>query len=441
MPIPTKPPPPPRPSLPGNRPRTAAALLALATGAALLELLAGLSLGGFLLTGRAEAFTFLLFRPWVVVVLALVAMRHRWRWRAGVYAAFLSVAGLSESFAMLRLGNPEPWAEMLRGWVAGAAVALIVDVALALARRRGRRWAAAAAAVLACLLAVPAVRDGYRAAVAEPLPAAPASPKPEVLLMSALPLVWGEGGAFDPASRPAAIYTALGREFTLHPIDALDEESLGAARLLLLIQPRWLAPGELVALDAWIRRGGRAVILTDPRLDWHSDLPLGDIRRPPPTGLLGPLLDHWGLPMTPGREGRQVELVGGKRRLIMDHPGRLTPGTAACRAGPDFLADCRLGAGRAIVLADADLVRDELWVGPGPDGGSREHRRSDNPLVVADLLDRLAGVDRPRALGEARWHADDAAAAAVLRETILLLAGLGLLGVAARHLLRRRGAR
>ena len=36
-------------------------------------------------------------------------------------------------------------------------------------------------------------------------------------------------------------------------------------------------------------------ILTDPVLVWPSELALSDIRRPPPVGLLGPLLTHWGL--------------------------------------------------------------------------------------------------------------------------------------------------
>ena len=66
--------------------------------------------------------------------------------------------------------------------------------------------------------------------------------KPELTLMTGLPLVWGETGPFDPASRPAAAYASLRREFAVRPIDYLDAPALGDSRLLLLAQPRTLAP-------------------------------------------------------------------------------------------------------------------------------------------------------------------------------------------------------
>ncbi|HEY0147452.1 MAG TPA: Gldg family protein [Allosphingosinicella sp.] len=238
--------------------------------------------------------------------------------------------------------------------------------------------ALAAAALAAVLLALSAYR-------AEDAPRTSSLSKPNVLLMTALPLVWGEGGAFDPNSRPAPFYTALQAEFAFQPIDALDAESLGEAKLLLLIQPRWLAPEELVALDGWVRRGGNALILTDPKLNWHSDLPLGDIRRPPPVGLLQPLLSHWGLAMEPGDAGAlRIDLPGG-RTLAVEDPGRLTATSTACKVVLRVRANCRIGRGRAILLADVDLVREELWQGEG---------RADNPRVVADLLGTLAGLTR-----------------------------------------------
>lgn len=440
MPTRTKPPLSPLSSLPVSKSGSIAAPLALAAGAALLELLAGLFVGAFPLTGRAEAFLFLAYRPWITLTVALAAAWLGWRWprRLAAYAAFLLLAGLSESHLMLRLGNPGPWAEMLRGWAAGVATLAAADASINLARRRGRGWGVAAAAVLAAVLALPPVRHGYEQAIAAPVPRA-AGAKPEVMLMTALPLIWGEGGAFDPNSRPAAIYTALQREFRLRPIDALDETSLGKARLLLLIQPRWLAPEELVALDGWVRGGGRALILTDPQLNWHSDLPLGDIRRPPPTGLLRPLLDHWGLAMEPGPRWGDGTLAGG-RRLVTEHAGRLTSRGKACRTTQPFLAECRLGQGQALILADADLVRDELWVGEGARGGYPDRRVSDNPVVVADLLDRLAGLQRDRALGKVRWRRPDSSLPHTLLGALLPLVAV-LVGGIAMALRRRRRRR
>jgi hypothetical protein len=86
------------------------------------------------------------------------------------------------------------------------------------------------------------------------------------MLMTGLPIVWGEAGPFDPASKPAAAYVELQREFAFRPVDVLDADSLGRGKLLFLAQPQRLAPAELAALDAWIRGGGRALILTDPML-------------------------------------------------------------------------------------------------------------------------------------------------------------------------------
>jgi len=248
--------------------------------------------------------------------------------------------------------------------------------------------------MLALLLALPVVRGAYQRLAGAPPPSRAAAIRPPVLLMTALPLVWGEGGAFDPKSRPAAIYTALQREFTLKPIDALDAKSLSGAPTLLLIQPRWLAPKEMVALDGWVRAGGRALILTDPTLDWPSDLPPGDIRRPPPVGLLGPILTHWGLALSPGPDNNLSLRFPGNRRLELGVPGRFTAANDTCKVMESWFAECRVGKGRALLLADADLVHDDLWLKTGSRGG--QERTADNPLVVADLLDRLAGIERER---------------------------------------------
>jgi hypothetical protein len=224
------------------------------------------------------------------------------------------------------------------------------------------------------------------------------------MLLTALPLIWGEAGPLDLGSQPAASYEALEEEFRIRPLDVLDSKSLGSGRLLLLAQPRALAPSELVALDDWVRRGGRALILTDPTLLWPSELPLGDIRRPPAIGLLDPLLTHWGLRMeAPNAPAAVVEDVR-SRRLAMFAPGRFTSNSPSCTVGPGgHIARCRLERGSAILLADADMMHDRLWVGPGEGGTRRYARTSDNPLLVADWLDELAGRHRERAQGSVNW--------------------------------------
>jgi hypothetical protein len=212
------------------------------------------------------------------------------------------------------------------------------------------------------------------------------------MLMTGLPLVWGEKGPFDPAARPAAAYVELKREFDFRPVDVLDSASLARGRLLFLAQPQLLAPAELAALDGWIRGGGRALILTDPMLTWPSGLPPGDIRRPPPAGLLEPLLGHWRLALDPPpRPGEVAERWNG-RRLAMDSPGRFRSSSPGCVVGPrDWTAVCRLGRGSVRLVADADLMRDSLWAPDGPD-----RRTADNPAIVGEWLDALAGISRER---------------------------------------------
>lgn len=204
------------------------------------------------------------------------------------------------------------------------------------------------------------------------------------MLMTGLPLVWGEKGPFDPGSRPAAAYVELAGEFHFRPVDVLDPPTLARGRLLLLAQPKRLAPAELASLDSWIRSGGRALILTDPMLNWPSELPLGDIRRPPPVGLLAPLLGHWGLALDPPAEPGAVDARWNGRRIRLDSPGRLRGAGRGCAvAEGGWTASCELGRGKARVVADADLIRDPLWASAA------------NSAAVRDWLHELAGTSPP----------------------------------------------
>lgn len=226
-----------------------------------------------------------------------------------------------------------------------------------------------ALAVAACLLAA----------------AAPEQPRPQVMLMTGLPLIWGEKGPFDPGSRPAAAYAELQKAFDFRPVDVLDPATLERGRLLFLAQPKRLAPAELAALDGWIRSGGRALILADPVLTWPSELPIGDIRRPPPVGLLAPLLDHWRLKVEPPERSGEVERRWNGRRILLHSPGRLRSASPECIVADEgWTALCRLGRGTVRVVADADLMHDSLWTSS-----------ADNPAVVAGWLDEMAGRVRP----------------------------------------------
>lgn len=254
-------------------------------------------------------------------------------------------------------------------------------------------------------------------------------PRPHVMLMTGLPLVWGEKGPFDPNSRSAVAYHYLSLTFRIRPVDVLDAETLGGRRLLFLAQPHRLAPAELAALDGWIRGGGRALILTDPMLTWPSELPSGDIRRPPPTGLLAPLLRHWRLTLDGPEAPGEVEASWNGRRIMMDSPGRLRSSSPDCAVAPaGWTALCRLGRGTVRVVADADLLRESVWA---PNGLDRPI--ADNPAAVGEWLDSLAGTPRPRR----RLTRDSGAAGRLVVPALIMAAAAAGLGL----LLRRRRAR
>ncbi|HEV2078819.1 MAG TPA: DUF4350 domain-containing protein [Allosphingosinicella sp.] len=420
-----------------DKPFPLAALIAAAALYAAVELAAALA-AGFFLWGRAEALLFLALRPWLLLIAPFLVARYPAADRLLFYAAALFLAAASETLLLLGLGASDPWPQMLRGLAGGAALLLLFEIVFQLGRRVLGRWGRAILALaLAFLFLTPFGLRGYDLIVLGSTERKAAEVRPDLMLMTALPIIWGEKGAFDPASRPAEAYTALQREFRVRPLDVLDKASLGSGRLLLLAQPRALAPEELVELDDWVRRGGRALIMTDPALVWPTELALGDSRRPPPIGLLDPILTHWGIRVDPPADRALAVEERASRRLAMAAPGTVTTTNPNCRVEPDrHLARCRIGKGEVILLADADLLHDSLWAAPGDAGAQRHQRRADNPLVVADLLDELAGIGRARADGDVQWISHNAP-----RGRALLLAALPLLaafGFAGAIRLRRR---
>ena len=169
--------------------------------------------------------------------------------------------------------------------------------------------------------------------------------------------IGGARPARDPLPRAADIGRPMPR-------------SLRGAKLLLAAHPNAQPAENLVALDKWVRGGGRLLLLADPMLEWHSERPLGDPLRPPPgfadTGLLRAL----------GAAARRA----GRRAGRSSGPW---PGNAFCsprRAGWSGAARSRptgwsraapIGKGRVTIIADADFL-DERGVEGAP--SSRQPR-------------------------------------------------------------------
>lgn len=193
--------------------------------------------------------------------------------------------------------------------------------------------------------------------------AQPAQDRPTVVVATGLPLFWGEGSVTDVlsgASQRSPLITSLEKSWTIEPADILRRKQLSRIDRLMLIQPQALTPTELVEVDRWVRRGGRILILADPDLRWSSTFPEGDPRRPPTASLLGPLLTHWGVELTPPAGlSPAAETIEGLN-VIFDSPGTWELKNDDCTSITRRIARCVIGKGEAILVADVDFA-DPKW--------------------------------------------------------------------------------
>lgn len=247
-----------------------------------------------------------------------------------------------------------------------------------LAKARGRGLAAAVGALL--VLGAAVLGLGLRDRSGS-LPPRAAGDRPALMLLTSLPIAFGEEFTLDSPQSPAL--EALRSRYEVKPISVADSGSLGAGELLLMAQPLAQPAELLVELDRWVRGGGRVLLLADPLLEWPSERPLGDVLRPPPafadTGLLG----HWGLRLdAPDSPGPVTAVIDG-RPLHALSPGTLARTGQGCDVeSSGLLARCRIGRGQAVVIADADFA----------DVDRRgEPERSDN---LAFLLAELARLEQ-----------------------------------------------
>ena len=185
--------------------------------------------------------------------------------------------------------------------------------------------------------------------------------RPVLMLLTTLPLLFPE--QFTLESSGSKALTALETRYRVVPIGTTDAASLKQGRLLLLAHPLAQPADALVDLDRWVRRGGRVLLLADPKLDWPSERSLGDKLRPPPAFADTGLLKHWGLALSPPAESgpQQRELAG--RQIVTVSSGTLA-GSSCPVASGGFVARCRIGRGEAVVVADADFLNVEDLDGP-----------------------------------------------------------------------------
>lgn len=243
-----------------------------------------------------------------------------------------------------------------------------------------RRIRTLAAGLLALLAAA-----GCDSAPALPAAADTATAREKLGLMTSLPLYWPLGAGVEEIASgrapPPWQRTALEGAYVLEPLDSLAPipgltpdapatDPLEGLTRLAVIQPRGLSPTDNVALDEWVRGGGRLLLVLDPALTGEYDLPLGDPRRPADSALIPPVVARWGLAVrfdeTQGEGVSERALGEAALPLVLAGEVAITDPAAACTllAG-GAAARCVVGKGAVTLIADAALFEHPELAGEG----------------------------------------------------------------------------
>ena len=213
---------------------------------------------------------------------------------------------------------------------------------------------------------------------------------PPIGLFTSLPILWQEAGDVRDLLRsdvpPHWARRVIAAQGHLQPLDTLAGKDgklpMPPRALLVMAQPRALAPSENVALDDWVRGGGRVLLFADPMLTADSAFAFGDKRRPQEVALLSPILRRWGLELQFDEQQalgeREIPLFGST--VPVNLPGRFAATCQRCLSEGDGLAvHCRIGRGEVLAMADAALLEE----GNATDTVNREK-------ALAELLKRLS---------------------------------------------------
>lgn len=286
-----------------------------------------------------------------------VAVRRR------TFLLALALLAITQGLLAIVLAGSAGWLQLLLIIVAGGLAAWLADMLLQWHNRfKWLPWMAGLALVIGWFGA------GHALLALLYQPAVARADAPAVTILTGLPLRWSasrdiaamiaEGTNDDPA---LARLAAAG---PVSLVDSLADHVPPPGGALLVAHPRALAPQELVAIDAFVRGGGRAVVLADALSSWPGRHPLGDPRNPPVTSLLTPLLDHWGVVLAAASADDHVaqpaDVDGVRLRLFS--AGRFVRTSSQCRAFAEYrILRCAIGKGEAWLVGDADLLFEPLW--------------------------------------------------------------------------------
>ncbi len=303
----------------------------------------------------------------------------------------LALVAITQALLGLALAGSAAWLQLLLAIIAGGIAAWFAD--------RIIQWRSPSKLLpwlAGFLLVVGWFGAGHALLATLYRPASASAGAPAVTMLTGLPLRWSaspsiaamiaEGTNDDPA---LARLAAAG---PVSLVDSLADHVPPPGGTLLIAHPRALAPQELVAIDAFVRGGGRAVVLADALSGWPARHPLGDPRNAPVTSLLTPLLDQWGVMLgaAPAQESKPLPADVAGARLRLFSAGRLDRLPTACRAYADRrAAQCRIGQGEVWLVGDADLLFAPLWRPLVP--GAFHLRQADTMEWLSARLWRGAG--------------------------------------------------
>lgn len=365
--------------------------------------------GGWLALGRVDPLLAVPGAGWAAVVSVWTMRGRPIAWAlvvsAGAGTIMLGAILLFDAMDGLRGGE---WMVAMIALFASAQITTVVahrGAVLAGERRWAQRLMAFIGLPLLAIgwtsLAWPMVDSAYRF---ELVP----EQRPRVAWLTSLPVGSLDSTSLEPeqsqyerdgAEDPTTLF--LSRTTRDRRLVMVDAAALADADVLLLAHPPALDPAQLVVIDDWVRAGGRAVVLADGLSSWSPGGPLGDPRNPPVTSLLGPLLAHWGVELAApeGLAESRIILRDSGQRLELLSAGRFRNRDSRCIVrAQGLIAECRIGRGHALLVADADLLAPQLWAGRRGASSSVDWR-SGNMLW---LLDKLGG-DASRAFAAPSW--------------------------------------
>ena len=244
---------------------------------------------------------------------------------------------------------------------------------------------------LAVLLALLAIAGG-----AAWVFAAKPQPREPLGLVTSLPIYWGDGAEMSAivsgASETTWVRAVIEQRYDLNPLDSLvpavdlmdgkraEVDPLKGLDRLLIVQPRGVSPQDNVALDQWVRGGGKLLLVLDPMLTGQYAVPIFDPRHPSASALIPAVMARWGLAMqfsesqplggamidTKAFGPVPVQMAG--ELVVSEESAGDSAARGECVIEPGGLvARCKLGSGTVTVVADAALYEQV-----GPDGEGDE---------------------------------------------------------------------